>query len=247
MMSNPTAESNAPVLRVDSGVDSSTTSDDAQMQVDLLEPADDRTVSAPVDRQPASESGSTTTDDEHTNLEDAEPAHAPSRPRTRVRHVSPRSLSEIKSSYELVSVVYGAVHAHQQLYERAGVLHGDINPNTILILDWPASSSESESPCARASPSSSGAAPDSQSASQPGGPASASEPKSEKSASSSRHGADGEGEGGGDGEGEGEGRTEGALVDFDVPYSAAAWRHARPGPYRWENHSRLRMRRYGFY
>ncbi|TFK87276.1 hypothetical protein K466DRAFT_617041 [Polyporus arcularius HHB13444] len=224
------------------------------MQVDLPEPADDRTVSASVDIQPASEPGSTIKHDEQTNIEDTEPAHA--RPRTRVRHVSPRSLSEIKSSYELVSVVYGAVQAHQQLHERAGVLHGDINPNTILILDWPSESgspcaSESESPGARASESPSVAAPDSQSQSasqsQPGGPAPEPDPDPERSASSSRHGRAGEGEGESEGEGGGEGRTEGALVDFDVPYSAAAWRHPRPGPYRWENHSRLRMRRYGFY
>ncbi len=103
-MSKPTSESNAPVLEY------STITDEAQMQVDLPEPADDRTVPAPVSRQPASEPGSTTTHAEETNLEDSEPTHAPSRPRTRVRHVSPRSLSEIKSSYELVSVVYGAVH-----------------------------------------------------------------------------------------------------------------------------------------
>nr|VWO97014.1 N/A [Ganoderma boninense] len=29
----------------------------------------------------------------------------------------------------------GAIHAHKKLHECAGILHGDINPNTIVALD----------------------------------------------------------------------------------------------------------------
>ncbi len=118
MMSNPTAESNAPVLN--SGAESSATSDDPQMQVDLPEPADDLSVSAPVNSQQASDSGSTPTHDEQKTSEDAEPPRP--RPRPRVRRVSPRSMSEIKSSYELVSVVYGAVHGESACIYRLSSL-----------------------------------------------------------------------------------------------------------------------------
>ncbi|KAI0684682.1 hypothetical protein C8T65DRAFT_836365, partial [Cerioporus squamosus] len=196
---------------VEEHADRSTTTvladDDSQMQVDPGPPEPQAHSRVPANGQPSVLNGSTH-EQEQLEAEQArkQPASAsasasddPPRPapRPRVRPVSPRTLNELKSSQELVYVMFCAVQAHQHLYERAGVLHGDINPNTILILDWPRP---------RRCPS--------------------------------PHG---------EGASEGEGFTEGALVDFDVPYSAAAWRHPRPGPFKWENHSKLRMRRYGFY
>ncbi|KAI0822580.1 hypothetical protein BC628DRAFT_1277108, partial [Trametes gibbosa] len=56
----------------------------------------------------------------------------------RVTHVSPRDLAHFTDARELVLAMYGAIAAHKEIYERAaGELHGDINTNTILILDRP--------------------------------------------------------------------------------------------------------------
>ncbi|RPD60461.1 hypothetical protein L226DRAFT_569972 [Lentinus tigrinus ALCF2SS1-7] len=94
----------------------------------------------------------------------------------RVRTVSPRSLLDMKSSFELTYTVYRAIQAHERLYKDAGVLHGDINPNTILILDWPA-----DEAAGRPRP-----------------------------------------------------MLDGALVDFDVPYSVEGLRHlVHPWPCKW--------------
>ena len=76
-----------------------------------------------------------------------------------------------------------------------GVLHGDISPNTILILDWPPAS--------------------------PGGARREEEEKEE-----------------------GEGKTEGALVDLDVPYTDTAFRRAgERWPPRRVPHSKYWLRR----
>ena len=86
------------------------------------------------------------------------PAFDPARRPSRLKDVQPRSLSEINNSIELVATVASAIRgaspsrptprllpqptpgyalAHQRLYEDAGILHGDINNNTIIILDHP--------------------------------------------------------------------------------------------------------------
>ncbi|KAI0698674.1 hypothetical protein C8Q76DRAFT_584021, partial [Earliella scabrosa] len=107
---------------------------------------------------------------QHAKDEDkAQPPVQPRRP-SRLKDVSPRTLEDFKNSRELVWTMLGAIEAHRALYEKAGTLHGDINTNTIIILDWPAGSEQ-----------------DGQQRRPP---------------------------------------TEGALVDFDVPYSREAWRKA---------------------
>ncbi|TFK87266.1 hypothetical protein K466DRAFT_586512 [Polyporus arcularius HHB13444] len=121
---------------------------------------------------PAKNSDRTSTRTQNTKAPSAQPFQ-------RVRRVSPRTLDQFTNSHELVYVVAGAVRAHERLYKEAGVLHGDINPNTILILDWPASEGDS------------------------------------------------------DGAAQGKARTEGALVDFDVPYSLEGIRQlVHPWPYK---------------
>ncbi|RPD60457.1 hypothetical protein L226DRAFT_612036 [Lentinus tigrinus ALCF2SS1-7] len=61
------------------------------------------------------------------------PQAAPARP-SRVREVTTRSLSEFTDTKHLVTVMLDAIKAHKSLYEVGGVLHGDINNNTIIIL-----------------------------------------------------------------------------------------------------------------
>ncbi|KAI0752317.1 hypothetical protein C8Q80DRAFT_1266873 [Daedaleopsis nitida] len=106
--------------------------------------------------------------------------------RSRLKPVSPRSLEEMTSGFELVYTILGSIKAHRRLYEDAGYVHGDINPNTIIILDWSAADGKD----------------------------------------AARDGA-----GGGDAKDKGKGknedkgaRTEGALVDFDIPYTREAIR-----------------------
>ncbi|KAH9885859.1 hypothetical protein C8Q73DRAFT_659257 [Cubamyces lactineus] len=67
---------------------------------------------------------------EHTSGSNSPPKRA-----TRVREVSPRSLSEMANGQELVYGMLCGVEAHGAIYERTGELHGDINPNAILFLD----------------------------------------------------------------------------------------------------------------
>ncbi|OJT09308.1 hypothetical protein TRAPUB_14247 [Trametes pubescens] len=55
----------------------------------------------------------------------------------RVRTVHIRSLVNFADSRELAQVMLDAVTAHKHLYEDAGILHGDINPNTIAICAFP--------------------------------------------------------------------------------------------------------------
>ncbi|KAL1948018.1 hypothetical protein VTO73DRAFT_12093 [Trametes versicolor] len=55
----------------------------------------------------------------------------------RVRTVQTRSLVDFADPRELAQVMLDAVTAHKHLYEDAGILHGDINPNTIAIFAFP--------------------------------------------------------------------------------------------------------------
>ncbi|KAI0634633.1 hypothetical protein C8Q77DRAFT_1217676 [Trametes polyzona] len=65
------------------------------------------------------------------------PESRPKRP-SRVRNIDPRTLSEMRGAEELVYTVFCAITAHKEIYERAeGELHGDINPNSIIIFDHP--------------------------------------------------------------------------------------------------------------
>ncbi|TFK87273.1 hypothetical protein K466DRAFT_663145 [Polyporus arcularius HHB13444] len=61
----------------------------------------------------------------------------PAQPASRVREVTTRSLSQFTDTKHLVTVMMDAITAHKSLYELGGVLHGDINNNTIIILDSP--------------------------------------------------------------------------------------------------------------
>ncbi|KAM5537538.1 hypothetical protein V8D89_008865 [Ganoderma adspersum] len=54
---------------------------------------------------------------------------------SRLEKVSAKDLCDFKSRLHLVWVMYGAIQAHQRLYEDVGILHGDINPNTIVMLE----------------------------------------------------------------------------------------------------------------
>ncbi|TBU37764.1 hypothetical protein BD309DRAFT_973314 [Dichomitus squalens] len=54
---------------------------------------------------------------------------------SRLERVKPRDLCEFKHSLQLVEVMLGAIVAHKRLYDDAGILHGDINPNTIVMLE----------------------------------------------------------------------------------------------------------------
>ncbi|EIW51915.1 uncharacterized protein TRAVEDRAFT_24668 [Trametes versicolor FP-101664 SS1] len=55
----------------------------------------------------------------------------------RVRAVHTRALVDFTDPRELAQVMLDAVTAHKHLYEDAGILHGDINPNTIAIFAFP--------------------------------------------------------------------------------------------------------------
>ncbi|CDO78247.1 hypothetical protein BN946_scf184789.g3 [Trametes cinnabarina] len=65
-----------------------------------------------------------------------------SRPGRRIREVRARALTDFENPRELVSVMMDAIYAHKQLYEDAKILHGDINPNTIVIFEEPDSEPE---------------------------------------------------------------------------------------------------------
>ncbi|KAI1785703.1 hypothetical protein LXA43DRAFT_104318 [Ganoderma leucocontextum] len=54
---------------------------------------------------------------------------------SRLEKVSAKDLCDFKNGQQLVSVMHDAILAHQRLYEDAGIMHGDINPNTIVILE----------------------------------------------------------------------------------------------------------------
>ncbi|KAH9848171.1 hypothetical protein C2E23DRAFT_845658 [Lenzites betulinus] len=60
---------------------------------------------------------------------------APFKPQPRVRPVSARALVDFSDERELVQVMMDAVQAHKRLYEDGKILHGDINPNTIFIVN----------------------------------------------------------------------------------------------------------------
>ncbi|EJF62051.1 hypothetical protein DICSQDRAFT_136159 [Dichomitus squalens LYAD-421 SS1] len=76
---------------------------------------------------------------EDTNGESAPPessgAAQAEPPTSRLERVKPRDLCEFKHSMQLVEVMLGAIVAHKQLHDDAGILHGDINPNTIVMLE----------------------------------------------------------------------------------------------------------------
>ncbi|KAI9065042.1 hypothetical protein FKP32DRAFT_1756967 [Trametes sanguinea] len=82
------------------------------------------------DTQSQSQAAATTTRDTPTTAE---------RPAKRVREVRVRALTDFENSRELVFVMRDAILAHKRLYEDAHVLHGDINPNTIVIFEDPPS------------------------------------------------------------------------------------------------------------
>ncbi|KAI0649582.1 hypothetical protein C8Q79DRAFT_1005954 [Trametes meyenii] len=68
----------------------------------------------------------------------AEHAPEPSAPNrlARVQVVSPRDLSQIRSSSELVAAIFDSIEASKEVYEKIdGELHGDINPNSLVIID----------------------------------------------------------------------------------------------------------------
>ncbi|EIW51916.1 uncharacterized protein TRAVEDRAFT_53911 [Trametes versicolor FP-101664 SS1] len=90
----------------------------------------------PVPAMPASDAGGPSPDHTQTDGEAAPPPPM-TRP-SRVRAVSPRALSEMKNGRELVWAVLCALIGHKEIYEQAdGELHGDINPNSIVLLDHP--------------------------------------------------------------------------------------------------------------
>ncbi|PIL26728.1 hypothetical protein GSI_11207 [Ganoderma sinense ZZ0214-1] len=62
-------------------------------------------------------------------------ANQPTRGTSRLEKVSPKDLCDFEDALELVWVMFGAIYAHKKLYEDAGILHGDINPNTIVMLE----------------------------------------------------------------------------------------------------------------
>ncbi|OJT09309.1 hypothetical protein TRAPUB_14248 [Trametes pubescens] len=106
------------------------------------DPADSQTTPAattadPVPAMPASDAGGPGPEQTQTNGEAAPPPPPTTRP-SRVRDVSPRALSEIKNGHELIWGVLCALLGHKGIYEQAaGELHGDINPNSIVLLDHP--------------------------------------------------------------------------------------------------------------
>ncbi|KAI0364494.1 hypothetical protein BV20DRAFT_974429 [Pilatotrama ljubarskyi] len=67
---------------------------------------------------------------------DSEPPASRPRMQQRVRQVRARALVDYEDTRELVSIMLDAVVAHRHLYEDVGVVHGDINPNTIVICEF---------------------------------------------------------------------------------------------------------------
>ncbi|KAJ8455638.1 hypothetical protein ONZ51_g12374 [Trametes cubensis] len=59
----------------------------------------------------------------------------PARPARRVKEVNTRSLTDFKDTRELAQVMLDAITAHKRLYEDANILHGDVNPNTLVIFE----------------------------------------------------------------------------------------------------------------
>ncbi|OJT03851.1 hypothetical protein TRAPUB_5474 [Trametes pubescens] len=55
----------------------------------------------------------------------------------RVRALHIRELVNFSDTRELAQVMLDVVTAYKHLYEDAGILHGDINPNTIAICAFP--------------------------------------------------------------------------------------------------------------
>ncbi|KAI0329372.1 hypothetical protein GY45DRAFT_1371670 [Cubamyces sp. BRFM 1775] len=66
----------------------------------------------------------------------------PARPVRRVKEVNTRSLTDFKDTRELAQVMLDAITAHKRLYEDANVLHGDVNPNTLVIFEPAAAGAE---------------------------------------------------------------------------------------------------------
>ncbi|KAI8989199.1 hypothetical protein BD414DRAFT_486372 [Trametes punicea] len=54
----------------------------------------------------------------------------------RVRQVRARTLTDFSNTGELAVVMVNAIEAHQSLYQDAGILHGDVNLNTIIVFDF---------------------------------------------------------------------------------------------------------------
>ncbi len=135
----------------------------AMASLSSADPADSQTTAVaattadidPASAMPASDAGDPGPEQTQTDGEAAPPPAPTPRP-SRVRAVSPRALSEIKNGHELVWGVLCALlgpslpdlpltliltHAcagHKGIYEQAdGELHGDINPNSIVLLDHP--------------------------------------------------------------------------------------------------------------
>ncbi|KAI0634636.1 hypothetical protein C8Q77DRAFT_1026844, partial [Trametes polyzona] len=54
----------------------------------------------------------------------------------RVRQVKTRSLVHFDDSRELIQIMIDVLKAHKRLFDDADILHGDINPNTIVIFEF---------------------------------------------------------------------------------------------------------------
>ncbi|KAI0671989.1 hypothetical protein C8Q78DRAFT_1077580 [Trametes maxima] len=97
-------------------------------------PADDNGFPPPSPDNPTDHSMSTSCEPE-AQAEHAPEPSAPNRP-ARVQVVSPRDLSQIRSSLELVTAIFDSIEASQAVYEKIdGELHGDVNPNSLVIID----------------------------------------------------------------------------------------------------------------
>ncbi|KAI0767860.1 hypothetical protein C8Q74DRAFT_1370544 [Fomes fomentarius] len=51
--------------------------------------------------------------------------------------VAPRHLTRCTSALELATAMLDGITAHQRLLCEAGTLHGDVNINTVLLIDFP--------------------------------------------------------------------------------------------------------------
>ncbi|KAI8989208.1 hypothetical protein BD414DRAFT_329487 [Trametes punicea] len=61
-------------------------------------------------------------------------SHPPKRP-SRARDVSPRDLNQSANGYEMVYAILCAIRAHGSVHEHTGQVHGDINPNALILFD----------------------------------------------------------------------------------------------------------------
>ncbi|KAI0780257.1 hypothetical protein C8Q74DRAFT_1368001 [Fomes fomentarius] len=77
-------------------------------------------------------------DESARNEEASEEKAAPeSRRPSRLKEVQPRELCQMENFREVTLTIHDAIEAHRRLWEDAKTLHGDVNNNTIIILDWP--------------------------------------------------------------------------------------------------------------